>query len=145
MTFSFKNTATKELFDSLEAGVEKDGKTTPYLTSETNGAITLSESAYERAVEARGLTLDQVRSVQELEGQFVTAATAAGADYARGIFADNEDIEQASLVFNTGHNRHTVNYKRDGDVTNIAHVPSISDDGDLADVKSKIAKLFEDE
>lgn len=145
MSFKFKNASTKELFDSLKNGVEVDGDTQPYLEHNANGSITLADGAYETAVEARGLTLEQVHSVQELEGQFITAATAAGATNARSIFDDNEDIEQASLVFNTGHNRHTVNYNRDGSVTNIAHVPSISDEGDLADVKGRIAKLFEDE
>lgn len=137
---TIKNENTCSIFNYISGQV--DGK--DVMEIDDNGTISFTggESAYGKALSDRGLTVEQVKTVQEVNSSFITAATEAAGNLAVDYMRENDNAESAVLEFQMGHDTHTVNYSRGGEITNIHQSRAVGDNGDLMAVKTRLANLF---
>lgn len=136
------NPQTSSIFDYISDQV--DGA--DVMSIDDHGTISFTEptGAYEKVLGDHGLTLDQAKTVQEVNANFITAATAAGGELAVDYMRNNSKAESAVLEFAIGHDTHTVSYSRGGEITNINQTPYINDNGDMMNIKNRLAKLFDE-
>lgn len=137
-----KNETTRGIFDYISSQI--DGK--DVMSIDANGTVGFNsgDDAYGHALAERGLSIDQVKAMQEVNSSFITAATEVGGNLAADYMRENDNAESAVLEFQMGHDTHTVNYSRGGEITNIHQSPSVFDNGDLMAVKTRLAQLFDE-
>lgn len=108
-----------------------------------NGSLTLDLKAAEDVILGdTGVTMDQIKAVQEREGQLLTASTAVGGPMAHAYLTENVDATEVRLQYQFGHTTHEVYYDRTGNTTSIATAVAVGDNGDMAEVKAQISSMF---
>lgn len=145
MTISkaIKNEQTRGIFDYISGRVDEDSDT-PILDIDNNGTILYAEGQdpYAKVLNDNGFTLEQVKQLQEVNGAYITASTAAGGAVAENFLRENTDMESVLFEFPMGYDTHTIQYDRSGEVTNITQVPMVNDNGDLKAIKESLVKMF---
>lgn len=140
---TIKNEQTRNIFDYISGRVDEDSDT-PVLDIDNNGTIRYAEGQdpYAKVLNDHGFTVEQVKQLQELNGAYITATTAAGGAVAENFLRENTDMDSVLFEFPMGHDTHTIQYEREGEIVNITQVPTVNDNGDLKAVKESLAKMF---
>ena len=135
-----------------EKSIEKFGIRDKLSFDEKSGIISLAGGDktgkfYEQTLKDAdiGITLDQVKRLQEHDAELLAATTLAGGELAAEKFKENPELKEISMSYMHGQTTSHAYFEREGTtpVRNVVEVKAL-DGGELKKVQSHIKTLFDD-
>lgn len=116
------------------------------MTVNKNGVIETPPDFYEETLKDVGVTLEQLKALQEHNAQLLPAAGMAGAEVAHKHFQEHPDAQEVRLDYSMGHDQQSIIYSR-GDTSPMREVLTVhghGDEGELHRVHEWVDNLFDD-
>ena len=138
--FNAKNEQTNAAIATLR-GKDKEGK--EFVTIDEHGSVTVSASGYGELLTGLEITEEELKKAQVAQGHITSAIDHVVVEKGYPAMKANKELKSVSSEIKIGHHTHNVSVERTGTIHSSTTVPLAGDNGDLKELRSKAAKLFE--